>query len=177
MKDKSNYNWISKELIAQADFSFLNQGSFIWVINWLKTPPHLGFSIDGRYFSVTINESQLDKPIDSLLRLFLAKQKPVFFAELSSKLLFELNELNNCFSISLSDSVTCLEPINKLIFNDEKAFDTIAEVLTELGELNLIKAIHVPSYEKNSWVGIKAYGKTDVISYIDHRIKEHAPSV
>ena len=176
MKEKSTYNWGSKQFIKQPDFSFLNQGMFVWVINWLKTPPHLGMSYNGRYYSVTIHESQVDKPIEGLIRLFEQKSKPVFFVEIAHTIYTNQQVMNDAFSVELDNSTTCIAPINKVLFGDHFRFDTIAQLLRELEQQNLIQHIHIPWYENSEEVTIESYTKSEVIAFIESKKNDYAPS-
>ena len=159
------YSWKTSNIRIEQDASFLQNGTYVWVINYPKIPPHLGLSIDGMYYSVTTETVQLHKPIHSLIRLFEAKKKPVFFVK------FELNTLSDkrleeVFTMTLDKGATCIEPINTLLFNDRFAFQTIGELLNHLEQLNRIRSIHVQDYLNSECVGVLSYTKNDVINFI-----------
>lgn len=167
------YSWQTSNIRIERDSSFLKEGAFIWVINYPKIPPHLAISIDGMYYSVTTEVAQLHKPIDSLIRLFESKKKPVFFVK------FAFDALNNkgleeVFTMTLENGATCIEPINKLLFNDDRfACQTIGELLNQLERLNQLESVHVQDYLTPQHVGVLTYSKSDVINYIETKKKGH----
>jgi hypothetical protein len=177
MREELAYSWKSDAIIFQENQGFLSHGTYIWIINWPLIPPHIGMSINGRYYSITINECQRNKPIDGLWRLFYLKKKPVFFVELSPKLSFEQCEIDKAFSGSIVNGETCLEPLNELLFGDRKQFEMVGELLHVLELSKLINTISVPNYTENDYVGIRKYTKKDVIEFIGNKTNQNVASI
>ena len=168
------FRWTASKIQKEADFVFLEEGIFLWVINWKLIPPHIALSKNGRYFSVTIKEAQVDKGIQALTRLFEKKKKPVLFVRFNARIQLEERELKESFQIDLSDGRTCLEPVNKVLFGNYEQFDTVADLLVALDTSGLIKSVHVPAYTKEDQIGVLEYSKETVAGFIDLKRLENA---
>lgn len=168
------FKWTASKIQKEADFAFLEEGIFLWVINWKLIPPHIALSKNGRYFSVTIKEAQVDKEIQALTRLFEKKQKPVFFVRFNARIQLEERELKEGFQIELSVGRTCLEPVNKVLFGDAEQFGTVADLLAALDASGLIKSVHVPTYTNEDQIGVFEYSKKTVAGFINSKRLENA---
>jgi hypothetical protein len=77
---------IQQEIIEGISKSNLSKGSFLWVWNPSEISPHIGVSIDGKYFSLLANSVQKNVPITTLLELIDRKNKTVLFFDFENKI-------------------------------------------------------------------------------------------
>ena len=127
LKSKAMLN----EIVAynQSDFSLNSR--YLWIWNPTTIPPHMGLSIDGRYFSLKANGLDLNSELTDRIEVISRKKIPVLAIELAAS--FSLEDCKSVFSSferTIANEVTCLNPI-KNVLNSE-APKKLAELLDEL---------------------------------------------
>jgi hypothetical protein len=175
MKESTSFSWRKENLGSIPNPEGLNSGVYIWVLNWLDIPPHLGVSINGKYFSSTIRGPQLDLSVESVWRLCEQKNKPVFFIKLANHLTIGESEVISRMYQSSIGEETCLFPIKKSLGIENENIQTLLDLLAELDTLNLIDGYFKPSFCHMDWVGIRNYSLEDVVQYIK-LLRQHEPA-
>ncbi|MEX1190784.1 MAG: hypothetical protein WEA99_02340 [Brumimicrobium sp.] len=137
-------------------------GSFIYVFHADKIPPHIGFVIDTKFYSVKANGVDLALNISKILHLVQHKKIPT--------LIFELDEIKaneqliynifKSYENKLSEGKTCLNPIDELIFKCVK-HSKIGELINTLENQSKIKQIYGLNIN-SSFLGILNYSKNDI---------------
>ena len=93
MTEQSLYSWQSSDFEIQMNSDFAKRASFIWVFNWHEIP-HLGLSINGLYFSISISGIQQNVDIAKIWRLCEIKSITLFLIELVDYELDPVNAVN-----------------------------------------------------------------------------------
>lgn len=138
----------------------LQSGAYIWIWHANKIPPHLGISVDGRYFSLKYNGKDVDLDVRKTLNILCKKQIPSLFVRLEKTILPEkLNAVFQQFDKATSEGETCLRPILEVL--DMEGKETIFELLNllrERRECDLVYGINLPT----GYNGIPLYGKEEI---------------
>lgn len=110
----------------------LEQGTYLWVLHVDKIPPHIGVSVNGRYFSLKYNGKDSNISCRSVLKLLENKKIPTWIVALELPLeLAEVQAVFDRYTCAKHAQATCLSPIIELIYN--QSFDLILpELLTRL---------------------------------------------
>lgn len=156
--------------------NILQNGTFLWIIQAHRIPPHIGISSNGKYYSIKATGKDLAIDYKSLLKVINAKNKLVVLVELTDlnhdfdSLLYskfhELQEIN-------SEFVSCLSPINSLIFPN-KNHKTVSDLLKSLKANGRIGAIYGLNLTED-FIGIPLYGEKDIQERIE-KLKNAARS-
>lgn len=138
------------------------KGVFLWVIHADKIPPHIGISKDGVYFSLKVSGKDESVSINSLVNLISFKQIPTLAIQILDNELNvdDLIEVFSNFSYAESNVSTCLTPISKLYFPNERDF-ILSELLQEFQEKSLLGNLYGLNL-KTDFKGIPFYGRSEI---------------
>lgn len=143
------------------DFDSLQKNmTYLWVIHADKIPPHVGISSEARYYSLKVNGKDENVAIDQLYKVLM--QKDISFVLFQLKNGIELTEISRKFKLYRSagtKSVTCLDPINKLLICPEKV-NILSDLLSFLEKQNLLGYAIV--FGKKEIHGILNYTTEDI---------------
>jgi len=90
----------------------LKQGTYILLLHANKIPPHLGLIANGKYFSLTANESQVALEGESIWRMIQSKNIPSLFIEVDSESSEEiLTDVFSQFEKAVPGKISCLQPL------------------------------------------------------------------
>lgn len=92
------------------------QKCVLWVWHADKIPPHLGLSIEGKYFSLKANGKDFMTEIESVRQIIQKKKIKTLCIELKTEI--NLNDVVNSFnpySTTIPFEVTCLQPIQEVL--------------------------------------------------------------
>ncbi len=134
------------EHITAAHPNALEEGTYFLIINAGKTPPHLGWLVDGRYYSLHVKGKNLATPFRSLLKPFEMQRTPL--------LLFQLQGIQQGASAielilarysKVGEGITCLHPIRDF-FKEHTPVDITAvhfvfDLLPRLYQQNMIAQV------------------------------------
>jgi len=164
MKETSNYSIVFSEPIHEQHDDFLKEGFFLWIMDWEKTPPHLGCSWNDTYYSLSVKGVQNNKELKIQFRLLKQQNIPSFFVKISD---FKENPKSvfTTDSWGLNDEITCLNPLLKVLGNTHSNIERVADLLKEIQLENRILSIHLVDSPKD-WCGIRDYSKETVLEYI-----------
>lgn len=116
----------------------------IWVLNATKTPPHIGLSIENKYFSLKANGKDESIDIKNIIDLVDRKQIPTLFIELDLHL--SLNEVEKSyqkFNKAGENQSTCLSPISQLV--DASSARQLSELLQQIdGKITRVAGLNLP---------------------------------
>lgn len=162
-------SWKCADVTQVQEESVLHKGLYIWAFHWDKIP-HLGLSLNGRYFSTTINGNQLGEETDKFFRLAKRKMIPCFLVKLEENQFQNLNfeVLLQEFNIDLSTAETCLYPIKKVLSHDYEKIDTLAKLIVQLEKETTISAyLTIQAVQE---IYLNAYCKNDVLKMIKKQL-------
>lgn len=157
-------DYLFREILREKpDFSNRDH-TFIWVWNADKIPPHLGFSFENNYYSLTFKEREL-KPVSGVLRKATRSKIPLLFVEIPGS--WEETEIRNAFQLferAEAGKSTCLSPIREVLGLNE-TIQQLAHLLTELDRQGIpfrVFALHLDQ----SYVLLPDYTVDDIVSRI-----------
>ena len=155
-----------KDLVIQTAFSesLLDQGTFLWVIHADKIPPHIGLSIDGRFYSLKAKGVDFDRDAALMLQVIKTKAIKTLFYRLPQMDIVQVQEMFNRFTTATSDNATCLQPIKELV-NDavSPTIHGLLETLAEREQLSEVFGLNIDS----SFTGIHDYTLADIHQRLD----------
>ena len=132
----SNYRIDNIQMNEGVDVTKTN----LWVWHANKIPPHIGISVDNRYFSLKANGKDENVDLESI-KLILGK-KPIatLCFELNKEIkAAKVNQVFNAYSTTVVGEITCLNPIKSLL--DCEGADKLIELLKELYATNSISRV------------------------------------
>lgn len=142
----------------------------IWVLHADKTPPHIGISIENKFFSLKSNGKDEGLPMALLFQLIHAKQLPTLGIVLKNTVtLKEVEQVFGTFGSKIGAHETCLTPIVQLLTPSSTDLILI-ELLNELESQSLITNV-LEYFLPEGYTGIPYYTRET----IQHRIHELQP--
>ena len=170
MKAMLKSSWKCVDMTQIREERSLHRGLYIWVFHWDKIP-HLGLSLDGKYFSTTLFGNQLGEETDKFFRLAKRKMIPCFLIKLDENQFQNLNfeSLLQEFNTDLSTAETCLYPIKKVLSLDHEKMDTLVQLIVQLEKNATISAyLTIQAVQE---ISLNAYCKNDVLEMINKQLK------
>ena len=116
-------------MYREGDFAM--NAPYLWVWNPAGIPPHMGLSVDGRYFSLKANGLDFNSDLQDLIGVISRKKLPVIAIELGSN--FDVNDCIAEFSRydkTIAHEVTCLNPIKSVL--NFQGVKKLSDLLMEL---------------------------------------------
>lgn len=158
---KSNYVVDNIEVFS---IERVSVGTVLWVLHADKVPPHIGVSIDGRFFSLKANGKDIDVPVQHLLEI--VNRRGIALLCFSLNDLLSKEAVRNSFlpyDKTIPNKVTCLNPI-KTVLGDSQS-GKLVELLASLDKACRIKSVYGLNIPVE-FEGIKRYD----IAYIHARL-------
>lgn len=146
----------------------LEQGIYLWVIHADKTPPHIGISKNGFYFSLKVSGKDESIPIYKVLHLLKSKAIPTLLMKTSENSI-KFKELSTVFDKYMqagSSQFTCLTPITEIYFSQPQDL-ILSELLNLLNEAGVLEEIYGVNLSGN-FKGIPYYERKDIQKRLDH---------
>jgi hypothetical protein len=153
-------NWLLDKL-ASTPSEIKEDQLTIWVLHADKKPPHIGISIESKFFSLKINGKDENLPIASLIQLIHKKQIPTLRIQLNLDETFvNVGSVFSNYGSKIKTPETCLSPITELLLPTYKDLILI-ELLDELKEKNQIETIS-SFYLPEDYRGIPEYTRETI---------------
>jgi len=174
--EKSIYDFSFQEILP-LDASFLKERTFIWILHANKIPPHIGFSIDGLYFSLKSNGKDEEVPVNKVLEVLKKSKIQSVFVEIEDCI--TKSDVATIFDFlqSASSEMTCLFPLKKLWDVPENVIK-IADLLRFLERNKKLRKVFGLHLEKD-FEGIPYYTMEQIksrIEFLNHvKGKKHLP--
>lgn len=154
-------NYKDINLINQVG-DFPKHNNLIYIFHANKIPPHIGWSEENKFYSLKATGTDLGLDTFKINHLIIKKKIPT--------LIIELNDLEYCernaheiflkYGTGLSKGKTCLNPIDKLLFNEVR-HEKIGELLQSLIQ-NRMKLTFYGANLPTSFQGISNYSRIDI---------------
>ncbi len=136
------------------------QKALLWVWHADKIPPHIGFSINGNYFSLKANGRDVNVPVDSIVELIHKKKIPTLAIQLDIYITNDVVEVEFLkFAKTVPLQITCLEPIKQIVGSTEAS--QLSELLTILNDRNQLQQV-VGFYLPEDFKQIRSYTLEDI---------------
>lgn len=152
------------EIIGYNRNDFSVESRYLWVWNPTEIPPHMGLSVNGRYFSLKANGVDLNSDLNDLIGIITRKKLPVLAIELNSK--FTLEECESVFSSyerTIAHEVTCLKPIKNTLSLEVPS--KLSELLDEL-DVNGVLGKKIAWNIKETSIELPEYSTEDIHAYL-----------
>ena len=160
MMDVLTYKVNLNEIVPFEEKEFNQNSVYLWVLHADKIPPHIGLSVEGKYFSLKSNGKDENLGLDGLFNVIDKKKIKTLLFELDSNL--TRTDVEACFSTydrTIVHEVTCLNPLKDLLgFKDVRK---LLDLLSELEQSGSIKSI-VGLNIDDSFTGIVDYKVEDI---------------
>ena len=165
--ERLHYDLTSFEHVPLFKNQDLEEGFFLCVIHANKVPPHLGISINGKFFSSKAKGKDLNIPIDRIVQILRKKMIAGLFVKLNPLLVSEenVNRVFNLLPSGIEGEQTCLWPIRELVGAPESV-EHIGDLLAYLeSDESIIERItlNLPTGFK----GIPWYSLTEIKQRIE----------
>ena len=137
---------------------------YLWIWNPAGIPPHMGLSVDSRYFSLKANGLDFNSNLTDLLELISRKKLPVLAVELKLPLTNVDCELAfSKFEKTIPHKITCLNPIKNTLSFPE--VNKLSELLSSLEDEELIGKITSWNIEEDS-IELAEYSTEDIHKHL-----------
>ena len=160
----SKSNTMLDEIVAYNQMDFSLNSRYLWIWNPTDIPPHMGLSIDGRYFSLKANGVDLNSNLNDLIEIILRKKIPVLALELAAE--FTLEDCKGIFSTferTIAHEVTCLNPIKSVLNTHSPR--KLAELLDEIQSKGIIRRKIVWNINQTS-IELPEYSMEDIHAHL-----------
>lgn len=149
-----------KEAINIEQLDILKKGSYLWVWDGNASPPHIGLSVEGQYYSLRFTKKD-HQPIEEALEK--VKRLPISFLWIevdSSAIVLHPNDAFEPYSSCLDQNVSCLQPILDTFQIPDKSYilKDLLEYLNRNKQILNVFSHRLPA----SWRGLSAYTNQDV---------------
>lgn len=133
---------------------------YLWVWYANKIPPHIGCSINDKYFSLKV--SGKDEDLDPQRVLDLIRKKRISFLLIETQVDTDLNKVQEVYGSyqRASENVSCLQPILN-IAGDPSGVNKLSDFITHLNIHDRIKCIFGLNLP-DDYKGIPEYSLDDI---------------
>jgi len=144
----------------------LVSGTYLWIWNADKVPPHIGISRGQNYFSLTYKQAEIQKNVAAMVRKAKRSGIPLVLVDLSG-LVFQhdFTTIFQQYERAGMNGATCLSPV-KQVLGISVNVKQLSELLTEIetaGKMKQVFAIHLTSAYK----GIPDYTVSEIMQRIE----------
>lgn len=120
-----------KDISVYDGLDFSTDSAHLWIWNPTNIPPHMGLSINGRYFSLKANGLDFNANLQDIIELIDRKKLPVLAIELDVSFTLEQCKIEfDKYDRTIAHVVTCLNPIKSVL--DFPSPGKLSELLIEL---------------------------------------------
>jgi hypothetical protein len=115
--ERLHYDLTNFEHVPLFKDSDLKDGFFLCVLHANKVPPHLGITINGKFYSLKAKGKDVNIPIDRILQVLRKKTIVGLFVKLDPSLVTE-EKVKKVFGLlpnSIEGKQTCLAPIKEIV--------------------------------------------------------------
>lgn len=143
--------------------TFPAQSELLWILYADKIPPHIGFSSNGKYYSLKVNGKDTAQDVEHLLSVINGKKIKTLVYQIHTDFEISIGKVFEKYDRAVSGKTTCLEPVKRYLSLEA---ETIHDLLFELDKRSLILSvtgIHIDS----SFNGIPYYETKDIHEYLN----------
>jgi len=144
----------------------LASGTWLWIWNPDKVPPHIGISSARHYFSLTYRKAEVQKNVAAMVRKAKRSGIPLVLVDLTNvPVKRDFTAVFRQYEHAGLDNATCLTPVRQVIGIGETV-KQLSELLIELerrGNLKQVFAVHLTS----AYQGIPDYTVSEIMQRIE----------
>ncbi len=135
--------------LSLSEFADLShKGSSIWLIDISTIPYHLGFSVDGKYYSLKFHGKDEAIPVSSLLKRLNRTSKALAFIPLNVGVSQNyVDQVFGRYTSCVENDCSCIRPILELFGFEQQKEWTLKNLLESLdlaGQLSNVYGINLP---------------------------------
>ncbi len=162
------------------DSTIFEKGFFLWIWYADKIPPHIGCSVNGRYYSLKVNGKDEGLLTSKVVSVIENKKIPCVFVQLKKD--FSPSEIHAVFSnyqLAESTKNTCLTPITELFQCSDSVFQLseLLKYLKVIGEIETVFGLNLTEDYRN----LPNYTQDDIKSRLlkleNVKSGKHTPSI
>ena len=140
-------------------------GTYLWIWNPDKIPPHIGISRGQNYFSLTYRQSELQKNVQSLVRKTKRGKLPLVLVDLSDwSFQLDFTTVFQQFECAKEGVATCLTPIKAIMGMGDEILQ-LADLLKEIERRGKLKQVFAVNLE-TTYRGILDYSVDEIMRAI-----------
>lgn len=138
--------------------------SLIWAFHVDKVPPHVGISIDGLYYSMKVNEADIDLDVNAIFQVVQRKKIPTIVVKLrSADTVSQLKEIFKSYGPKIVEGDSCMTPVLTFLRQDKNLLlDDLILSLQEQNQVDEIIGVNLP----DEFEGIPSYSHKEVQEHI-----------
>lgn len=141
-------------------------GTWLWIWNADKIPPHIAISNEKQYFSLTFKECEIAKSVSGMIRKAKRARIPLVLVDLSAVAIqADFRSSFQQYERAVANQSTCLSPI-KDVLGVSPTISQLSELLTELEQTDKLKEVFALHLADN-YYGIPAYSVSDIMQRIE----------
>jgi hypothetical protein len=141
-------------------------GTWLWVWNADKIPPHIGISRGRNYFSLTYRNCEVQKDVAAMFRKAKRAAIPLVLIDVSNwEFLRDFTTIFEQYERAASGGPTCLTPVKEAFGLTEGVFQ-LADLLTEIEKQGRLKQVFALNLDR-TYRGIPDYSVTEIMSRIE----------
>jgi len=141
-------------------------GTYLWIWNADKIPPHIGISRGQNYFSLTYRQAEIQKSVLAMVRKARRAQIPLVLVDLSDRpFTVDFTTIFQQFERAGMNSATCLTPVKQVIGVPDSV-KQLSELLMEIekaGSMKQVFAVHLTG----DYAGIPEYTVSEIMQRIE----------
>ena len=146
-----------------ASANYLQNGLFLWVWHPENTPPHIGISTEGKYFSLQLEKLQFGLNVQRLIELVDRKKTSLFWLEIFEDSM-TIEKYFKDYQSCVMNNCSCLQPILD-IFEIQKNGAILFDLIDHLESKNSLgKLMH--KYLPENFTALKRYTRQDVENHL-----------
>jgi hypothetical protein len=144
----------------------LTSGTFLWIWNADKVPPHIGISRGQNYFSLTFRKSEIQKSVAVMVRKAKRARIPLVLIPVSDRTFqHDFTTIFEQYERARSGGPTCLTPV-KEVFGLGDGIGQLADLLTEIENCGHLKQVFAVNLDR-TYRGIPDYSVTEIMARIE----------
>jgi len=141
-------------------------GTYLWIWNADKIPPHIGISRGQNYFSLTYRQAEIQKSVLAMVRKARRAQIPLVLVDLSDRpFTVDFTTIFQQFERAGMNGATCLTPVKQVIGVPDSV-KQLSELLMEIekaGSMKQVFAVHLTG----DYTGIPEYTVSEIMQRIE----------
>lgn len=147
-------------------------GTYLWIWNADRIPPHIGISRGQNYFSLTYKACEIQKSVSTMIRKAKRLMIPLVLVDISDwDFRYDFTAVFNRYEKAIKGGPTCLFPVREVL-GIEEDIRQLSGLLSEIqaaGKIKQVFALHLD----DSYRGIPAYSVADIMERIEQLHDTH----
>lgn len=144
----------------------ITAGTYLWIWNADKVPPHIGISRGQNYFSLTYRNCEIQKSVAGMVRKAKRAEIPLVLVAINDwEFTRDFTSVYQQYECAKAGGPTCLYPIKEL-FGLESTVHQLADLLTEIENRQQLKQVFALNL-KTDFRAIPDYSVEEIMARIE----------